>query len=103
MAKIVLATFGSLGDLHPMIALAIELKRRGHQVTFATMDFYREKIELLGFDHVPMAPHMSPDDIANAPDLVDARKGTEKILREIIIANVPAMYRDLLAAVEGAD
>ena len=26
--KIVLATFGSLGDLHPMIAIGIELRRR---------------------------------------------------------------------------
>jgi UDP:flavonoid glycosyltransferase YjiC (YdhE family) len=103
MAKIVLATFGSLGDLHPMIALGLELKRRGHQVTFATMDFYRDKLEMLGFAHVPMAPHLNPDDVAVIPEMVDAQKGTEKILREIIIANVPAMYEDLLPAVEGAD
>lgn len=103
MAKIVLATFGSLGDLHPMIALGLELQRRGHHIRFATMDFFREKIEMLGFDHVPMAPHLDPNDIANAPELVDAHTGTERILREIIIANVPPMYDDLLAAVEGAD
>lgn len=103
MAKIVLATFGSLGDLHPMIALGLELKLRGHHVTFATMNFYREKIEMLGFEHVSMAPHVNPDDVAEMPELVDATKGTEKILREIIIANVPAMYQDLLNAVEGAD
>jgi UDP:flavonoid glycosyltransferase YjiC (YdhE family) len=103
MAKIVLATFGSLGDLHPMIALGLELKQRGHHVTFATMDFYREKLEMHGFEHVPMAPHVNPDDVAEIPEMVDAEKGTEKILREIIIANVPAMYEDLLPAVEGAD
>ena len=103
MAKIVLATFGSLGDLHPIVALGLELKRRGHHIRFATMDFYREKIEMLGFDYVPMAPHLDPNDIADSPELVDAHTGTEKILREIIIANVPAMYDDLLAAVEGAD
>ena len=103
MAKIVVATFGSLGDLHPMIALGLELKQRGHQVTFATMDFYRDKIEMLGFEYVPMAPHISPDDIAQMPELVDAARGTEKILRDIIIANVPAMYDDLMAAVAGAD
>ena len=28
MARIVLTTFGSLGDLHPYLALALELKRR---------------------------------------------------------------------------
>ncbi len=103
MANIVLATFGSLGDLHPLVALGLELKRRGHQITFATMDFYREKIEMLGFEHARMAPHLRPDDIAKMPELVDARKGTEKILREMIIGSVPEMYDDLLAAVEGAD
>lgn len=30
MSKIVLATFGSLGDPHPKIAIALELKERGH-------------------------------------------------------------------------
>jgi len=67
------------------------------------MDFYREKIEALGFEYARMAPHLSPDDIANMPELVDARKGTERILRGIIIAGVPEMYDDLLAAVEGSD
>ncbi|MEP7147835.1 MAG: glycosyltransferase [Acidobacteriota bacterium] len=103
MAKVVLATFGSLGDLHPVVALGLELKRRGHQIVFATMDFYREKIEMLGFEHARMAPHLSPDDIARMPELVDARKGTEKILRDVIIASVPEMYDDLLAAVASAD
>ena len=28
--KIVIATIGSLGDLHPAMALALELKARGH-------------------------------------------------------------------------
>lgn len=103
MAKIIFATFGSLGDLHPMIALGLELKRRGHHIKFASMDFYREKVETLGFEYAPMSPHLSPDDIANMPELVDARKGTERILRDIIIAGVPEMYDDLLAAADGCD
>lgn len=31
--RIVLATISSLGDLHPMIALALELRRRGYDAT----------------------------------------------------------------------
>jgi rhamnosyltransferase subunit B len=103
MAKIVIATFGSLGDLHPMIALGLELRMRGHLVKFAVMEFYREKIELLGFEYAPMSPHLSPDEVANMPELVDAKKGTERMLRDIIIGGVPAMYDDLLPAVEGYD
>ena len=39
------ATVGSLGDLHPCLALALELKRRGHSVTIATIEYYRSKVE----------------------------------------------------------
>ena len=103
MANIVLSTFGSLGDLHPMVALGLELKNRGHHVRFATMDFYREKIEMLGFDFVSMAPHVSPEDIAGLPEMMDAKKGTEMVLREIIIGSVRPMYDDLIKAVADAD
>ena len=62
MAKIVLATIGSLGDMHPKIALALELKKRGHSVTIAAMEFYRDRIEPLGLGFAPMAPHLDPED-----------------------------------------
>jgi rhamnosyltransferase subunit B len=34
--KVVIATIGSLGDLHPCLALALELGRRGHRVAIAS-------------------------------------------------------------------
>jgi UDP:flavonoid glycosyltransferase YjiC (YdhE family) len=103
MAKIVLATFGSLGDLHPKIAIGLELLARNHDVTLAAMDFYREKIELTGLKFARMAPHFSPDDLDKAKDIMDARKGPEIILREMILPNLRPMYEDMLRAVEGAD
>ena len=103
MGIIVLSTFGSLGDLHPKIALGLELKKRGHHVRFATMDYYREKIESLGFEFYSMAPHLDPSDAAAIPEMVDAKTGTEKILKDIIIPSVPEMFNDLLVAVEGSD
>jgi rhamnosyltransferase subunit B len=101
--KIVFAVFGSLGDMHPMNALGIELKKRGHTVIFAAMEFYREKIETLGFEFRPMRPHLDPDDKALARRLMDAAKGSELLLRELILPNLRPMYEDLTAAVEGAD
>lgn len=101
--KIVFAVFGSLGDMHPMIALGLELKRRGHQVIFATMEFYREKIEMLGFEFRPMRPHLNPDDKQLARDLMDARKGSELLLRELILPNLRPMYEDLTEAVRDAE
>ena len=42
--KIVIATIGSLGDLHPAIALGLGLKERGHEVKIATTEAYRSHI-----------------------------------------------------------
>ena len=103
--KIVLATFGSLGDLHPMIAIGIELKHRGHEVTFATMEYYREKLEAIGLDCAPMAPHMDPStvEMEEFRAMVDAKTGPEKIIRDLIMPSLKQMYDDLLAAIENAD
>ena len=40
MARIVFHALGSLGDLHPQLALALEMKRRGHACTLATHWLY---------------------------------------------------------------
>ena len=103
MAKVLLATFGSLGDLHPKIALGLELQKRGHDVTIAAMEFYRERISLTGLKFAPMAPHLDPDDKARAVELMDSFRGPEKIIKEIIFGSIRQMYDDLSAAVQDKD
>ena len=104
MAKILLATFGSLGDLHPLLALAIRLRRRGHEISINTLEVYREKIDLLGFQFFPMRPDLDPEnDRELAREIMDLKSGTEKLLREILLPNVRPMYEDLMKAAENAD
>ncbi len=103
MAHIVFAAFGSLGDVHPLIAIALELKARGHTIKLAAMDHYREKIEAIGLEFAPMAPHMVPGDEEKIASMMDAKTGPEVILRDIVIPNLRPMYADLMTAVEGAD
>ncbi len=103
MAKIVLAPYGSLGDLHPFLALAIELRTRGHDIKITTLEPFREKIATLGFDFTPMRPEFSPEDKATAKIVMDAKKGTEKLLREYMFPHLFEMYEDLLAATADAD
>jgi rhamnosyltransferase subunit B len=107
--RIVLTTYGSLGDLHPYIALALELKRRGHEPVIATSPVYREKVEPLGISFHPTRPDFpSPDkDPALTQELtrraMDARTGSEFVTRELFAPHVRESYADLLLAVEGAD
>src|SRR5262249_34135684 len=42
--RIVLSAFGSLGDLHPYLAIALGLRDRGHEAVVATSEYYRHKI-----------------------------------------------------------
>ena len=57
MKRIVFATFGSLGDLHPYIAVARELIGRGHQAVIATFDAHRQAVESAGVAFAAMRPH----------------------------------------------
>ena len=49
MAKILIHTLGSSGDFNPFLALAIELRRRGHEIQFALSPEFTEKARALGF------------------------------------------------------
>lgn len=89
--------------MHPKIALGLGLKQRGHDVTIAAMEYYRDRIEPVGLNFAPMAPHLDPDDKELARDLMDSRKGSEKILRQIVMPNLRPMFDDLMLAVDGAD
>jgi rhamnosyltransferase subunit B len=54
--RIVLTTHGTLGDLHPFIAIALELQRRGHCPVIATSEYHRRKIEAEGIGFHAVRP-----------------------------------------------
>lgn len=100
---VVLTTIGSLGDLHPMIALALELKRRGHRTTIVTTEFYRQKIEEIGIEFAPVRPNMSPEEPELMRHIMDLKKGPEFIIRQLFMPRLREMYDDLAAVIPQAD
>ena len=101
--RIVITTFGSLGDLHPYLALALGLKARGHRVTIATSPFYQPKVESEGIGFHAVRPNLSPDDTELIKLIMDARKGSEYVIRRVVMPSLRDSYEDLTAAVSGAD
>ncbi len=105
MARIVLNTFGSLGDLHPYLAIAIGLKNRGHQPVVATSEVYREKVQGEGVEFAPVRPNVG--ELLSDGDFLEKlwhpRLGSEHLLRKYIIPSVEQSYEDLLLACRGAD
>jgi rhamnosyltransferase subunit B len=101
--RIVIATIGSLGDLHPCLTLALELMRRGHHVAIATTPYYRSKVEALGITFRPMRPDWNPTD----PELIrqcdDLKKGPEVLYRKMLLPELRGTYSDLLSVALHAD
>ncbi|NER79536.1 MAG: glycosyltransferase family 1 protein [Leptolyngbya sp. SIO1D8] len=102
MSRIVLTTWGSLGDLHPMIALSLSLRDRGHDVVLATTEGYRTKVESLGLEFHAIRPDL-PEDPQIVEQLIDPKEGPETLLKGIILANVRRTYDDLMAIAQDAD
>src|SRR4051794_36512172 len=104
MARIVITTMGSLGDLHPYVALALGLRARGHDAVIATAACYREKIEALGLGFRAVRPG---NDWMGDPERVrhfmDLRRGLIRLSRDLYLPVLRGAYADTLAAAEGAD
>src|SRR4030095_4763191 len=98
------ATFGSLGDLHPYIAIARTPVARGHQAVIATFDAYRETVEAAEVEFAVMRPLTAVlgDQTAIIKLLFDPRKGPEYLVREMFMPHIHESYEDLARAAEGA-
>ena len=104
--RIILNTFGSFGDIHPYIAIALELKRRRHRPIIATMEIYREKIESTGLEFAPVRPNI-PQPKEQDPELIekimDPKTGPRFLMEGLVYPAVRDSYADLWKAVAGAD
>jgi len=54
--RAVLTNFGSTGDIQPLIALAVELRRHGHDPRLAVSPNFASWIEQYGFICTPIGP-----------------------------------------------
>ena len=97
--KIAIASYGSLGDIHPYMAIAQEFKKRGNKVIFATNAFYKSKIEREGLEFMPVRPDLSQMKIDEVENLIErslSPKGTKHIMESLILPNLKNIYEDLL-------
>lgn len=103
--RIILTTFGSFGDLHPYISLALELQSRGHHAIIATSEIYREKIESLKIGFHPMRPNLpAPEESGDIiAEVMDARNGTAYLFNQMLMPALRDTYTDLREALRGAD
>ena len=108
--RIVFTTWGSFGDIHPFMGLALEMKERGHRPAIATLSLYREKIEAAGLEFYPLRPDSPSYNTEEGKELIrramDLRNGPRYVMRDLLATHIRASYQDSLNAVTaggGAD
>ena len=102
--RIVFTTAGSLGDLHPYIAVALGLKARGHHPIIATFGVYKEMIQALGIEFRPMRAFQA-DQINSdvAKFLLDSTRWWALLINDQVMPQLRYGYQDICEAADGAD
>lgn len=103
MKKIVFTTFGSLGDLHPIMGIAIELKKRGYLPVIGTSESYREYIKSSGIDFHPIRPHINHKDPEIIKAVLDTRNGPEILHKKYLFPYLRESLEDLNEIAKDAD
>ncbi|HXR37956.1 MAG TPA: glycosyltransferase [Terracidiphilus sp.] len=94
----ILSNIGTFGDINPLIAIALELKRRGHIPVMAVPAVFEAKIRPLGLEFHTVRPDIDPANTILVEMIYDVKKGTERGLRDFLFPVLRQTYDDLLDA-----
>lgn len=104
MARIVITSWGSFGDVNPYLALGLGLRARGHDVVLCMPPYYEPVVRSAGLGFAPGAPDADPAlDRSLVRKVMHPRRGAEAIFREVLIPALGEAHAQLTAAVQGAD
>lgn len=109
MAKIVLSSVGSAGDIFPLVGVAAALRARGHSPLMATHAEYRAVVEAAGVAFLPLPPSQEEIEAALGIDTSElVRKttkatGLEFAVRRIAMPFLKAAYDTMAQACADAD
>ena len=103
MARIVICSWGSFGDLYPYIGLGIALRARGHQPRLALPRVYQPLVEGEGLDFAAVGPDIDIEDRELAARIMDPFKGTDVLFDELLVPSLARSHADLMSATSDAD
>lgn len=105
--RIAVLTWGTRGDLQPLLALALKLTQAGAEVVFGAPPHYAAYIEAHGLAFRPLGTPMSAEDYHGMMNRVQAeanpRKQNRFLLQQVLLPDLDRLYADCLLAAQGAD
>src|SRR4051794_41494613 len=104
MARIVLVTMGSWGDLFPFVGLSIELQRRGHDVVLAGSPAWEELVTDAGLAYTGIGRSIGFDEFRDRAEVFRPMGlGFRHALDSFLVDQIDQVTADLDALFTGAD
>lgn len=105
MARIALATFGSLGDLYPFLAVASALRARGHDPVVITHSGHRPRVERAGVEWANLRPDLTDfgDPAEVLRKAMDGRRGSDYVIQTMTVPWIRRTTDDVRAGAAGAE
>ncbi|HEX6290281.1 MAG TPA: glycosyltransferase [Herpetosiphonaceae bacterium] len=106
--RVVLTNFGSTGDVQPLLALAVELRRNGHQPIVAVAPNFGPWIEQFGLRCTPVGPDTQDalrTAITTRVEMGEFFRSVDEIRAFLgpLVASLPQVFADLRAICRDAD
>jgi rhamnosyltransferase subunit B len=102
-SRIVITCWGSYGDVYPYIGLGKALQAQGHRVALALPRYYEEMVQREGLEVRFVGPDIDPTDRDLIARVMDARTGSETLIRTWLMPALRQSYEELREAARDAD
>ena len=106
--RAVLTSFGTMGDTYPYLALAVELKRHGHNPILALPSYFAPLAERYGIEFTAIGPDSAQmlrdanEAVALDPTIASSKMHIEALFTPMAAA-LPQMFEQLRAICQNAD
>jgi UDP:flavonoid glycosyltransferase YjiC (YdhE family) len=104
--RAVLATYGTMGDVVPVLALGGELRRKGHSVVIAASPDFRDRADASGLEFAPLGPSLNRDELRQLyGSAIESDNFVEQVRMTLptVIREAPRMTAELADACTSAD
>lgn len=99
--RVLLSSVGSRGDVQPLIALALELRARGHDAKVCVAPNFKEWVESFGLECLSMGPDLKKLTGGTVPK--SAPRPSVEQMRQLAVHAVRAQFPVLTQAAQGCD
>lgn len=104
MAQVLFSTLGSWGDLFPLVGIALELRRRGHQVEITASPAWADLVSDAGIRFTPTGRHIGFDEFAANPEIFGRMPfALRTVLQRFMFDQIDELSDDLREPVARAD